>query len=208
MIAYAVNRETKEHRRADWIWQQMRYGADWKIVEADDDGWIPWEGVECPLPSGQRVEVRYLNGACRKGFAGNWSPRWWSAPGDITGPDDITAYRPILDEPSEPGTAEWSGDGLPPAGCECECASVCDTGDDDESATWELAKVIGHDGPAAVVAIDGGGYAGSACCADFRPIRSEEDLAVEAMLEVIHGDGHLSETGARALYRAGYRKGE
>lgn len=124
--------------------------------------------------------------------------------------------QPTLDEPREPDAVEWDGDGLPPVGCECEFASLCDTGDDDECTTWEFARVVGYDGPAAVVAIDGGGYAGSSCRADFRPIRSEEEMAAEKemreaceMLRDARAQGMRRDNEydtCRALYRAGYRK--
>ncbi|MFC7091932.1 hypothetical protein ACFQH5_20530, partial [Halomonas salifodinae] len=86
-VMYAIHGRTKEHRPyRDAAFRPEGYEHVWEIVQADADGWIPWEGGECPLPSGQWVEVRYRIGACRKGFAGNWSPGWWSAPGDIAGP--------------------------------------------------------------------------------------------------------------------------
>ena len=31
--------------------------------QADADGWIPWSGGECPVPTGTVVDVKYRNGS-------------------------------------------------------------------------------------------------------------------------------------------------
>lgn len=71
---------------------------------------------------------------------------------------------PMFPRP-EPAT-EWDGEGLPPVGCECEYMF---------NRRWIDAKVIGYDGPACVVALDGFGYVGSTSQADFRPIRTKAE---------------------------------
>jgi hypothetical protein len=45
--------------------------------------------------------------------------------------------------------------------------------------------------------------------AEFRPLRTEEDKAIEGMLSVsMPGTGSITDYQARQLYRAGYRKQE
>ena len=56
--------------------------------QPDDDGWIKWEGGECPVPEGTIVEVKFRDGDCEGGFpAGEagWAHEWGTA--------DIVAYR-------------------------------------------------------------------------------------------------------------------
>ena len=89
-MKYLVNRVTKEHLIAGDDWAD---GPKYKVVEADAEGWIKWEGRECPLPNDARCEVRFLRGETsieRSALA-----LYWQADGDYS---DITHYRPILDK--------------------------------------------------------------------------------------------------------------
>ncbi len=226
-MMYLVHKHTKEHRRyADAIvWRD----SDCRFVQATPDGWIEWQGGECPLPDKHPVELRFRTGdTTRSRVSGPWS---WSHDCNAL---PIIAYRPILDERpcfdcGSPLTAEerhylkvqcsecaakevhqdpeahaWDGKGLPPVGCECEYEYF-------EVGNWISAKAIGYDGPACVVALDGYGYEGSCDPCEFRPIRSEEDRAVDHMKSVAgtsYVKPEVMEMICRALYCAGYRKEE
>lgn len=68
-MIYAINRQTKEHEVA---FSNEAHAAEnafggipeapngYEFVEADDDGWIPWNGDrECPLPVGHPYQVTF-----------------------------------------------------------------------------------------------------------------------------------------------------
>ena len=97
-MKYLVNRETKEHYKQPGM--MVPYGPVYDEVEADDEGWIKWDGGECPLPDGTSYEslcyrkndVRCLNEAPR----GCWE--YIQALRDGC----IKAYRPILPAENKP----------------------------------------------------------------------------------------------------------
>ena len=102
-MKYFVSKITKEHipvRRAlPWV----REGDDWRVVEADDDGWIPWSGGACPLPDDYRCEIKdrhTLTRGCGEEFS--WRHKESSDSGSEW---NILAYRPILSETAEKGEA-------------------------------------------------------------------------------------------------------
>lgn len=108
-MKYLVNKETKEH---------IVFHADvsvpyphWSIVEADSEGWIPWNGGKCPLPDDAEcvIETPFIKREMPKRKAEHWC---WSH--DTVSPDHrIVSYRPILAEKEE-------------AVCEMQPASVLD----------------------------------------------------------------------------------
>lgn len=52
------------------------YPALKRAMEGDkpDDGWIEWEGGECPVPRGTRVDIEFRNGQVHKNLlASSWS---------------------------------------------------------------------------------------------------------------------------------------
>jgi len=101
-MKYLVNNETKEHKiatpsdisaiRAMKDFSEFGYG--WRLVEADDEGWIPWSGGECPLPESKLAEVRLQDGQQGRfesiDLLTHRSWQKWNCGGDII------AYRPIL----------------------------------------------------------------------------------------------------------------
>lgn len=96
-MKYIVNTRTKEHRvHTDEYFED----ADvWRIVEADADGWIPWEGGDCPLPDYCMCEVQLADG---ERLSPLQAKRYaWER--DL-GPGAITHYLPILEaaEKEEP----------------------------------------------------------------------------------------------------------
>lgn len=88
----------------------------------DADGWIEWNGGECPVGKGVLVDVKYRDGIEK-----------YNLPADITGArrdasqtfwdndnygSDIIAYR--LSKPEVAEAPAWNGEGLPPVGVEVE----------------------------------------------------------------------------------------
>lgn len=234
-MIYAVNKRTKEHqvvknpgKAKPGAFLDCKYSDDkWLMVDATPDGWIEWHGRECPLPDEALCETMSRSGQVDGPMIAsddNWHDdgKSWC----------ISAYRPILDadtkprgisktpimdsyrESQEPEPPAWDGGGLPPAGCECEFN--IENGAPEE---WRRAVVVGHYAGRAVfcmpddkVAISKDGFPrffSNDNPADFRPIRSEEDRAIDEMVRIIT-DGHSVYTGAHEsaerIYRAGYRK--
>jgi len=94
-MIYAIHKETKKHRL---IGSVAMAENEWELVQADADGWIPWEGGECPLPSGVFCEVMLRgDGNTHKRSEKECNDWIW---GHLGVRSDITAYRPILGEPS------------------------------------------------------------------------------------------------------------
>jgi hypothetical protein len=86
-MKYLVNRETKEHV----VYRGIVPSENWDIVEADEDGWIINHYDTNPLPSGARLDVRYVSG---QKIEGAW-------PADMVRWSDVKLYRPILDKPDK-----------------------------------------------------------------------------------------------------------
>ena len=57
--------------------------------QPDDDGWIKWEGGECPVDGGVVVNIRMRDGETGSGDGPDW---WWGRTGDGD-PGEIIAYR-------------------------------------------------------------------------------------------------------------------
>lgn len=84
-MRYLVNRETKEHE----LYDGQNYDATkYRVVEADADGWIKWDGdAESPLPDDCKCEVKECPGDIRLARHTAW--------------DWVEGYRPILDKPDK-----------------------------------------------------------------------------------------------------------
>lgn len=101
-MKYLVNRETKEHRIAseqavEAMTNHPAFNEEWKLVEADDEGWIPWSGGECPLPKKARCHWRVKAlGDLRMGDDCGEKAKHLDWEGSA-----ITHYRPILSETAE-----------------------------------------------------------------------------------------------------------
>lgn len=170
---YAINRYTKEHRVISGSAQAMAFGVrdDWRVVEADADGWIKHDGSdECPLPSSSWCEVYRNPGKAR--FSEAWRFNW----------RDIEMYRPIInDKEQDMSEQEWDGEGLPPVGTECEYL-------DGVSCQWGPAAIVAHhiNGEEAIWSryIHGGElFYGTA--SDFRPIRTAAQRAEDAIKQAL-----------------------
>lgn len=81
---------------ADWFLAESkkREPAEPTPPQHDDDGWIKWEGGECPVDDDTDVKVRLRNGAVLTNAAGEFYWRW-AAP---NGGGNIVAYRRIVSE--------------------------------------------------------------------------------------------------------------
>lgn len=150
-------------------------------LAAKNDGWIEWGGGKHPpVSTNTFVDVKFKKGYVQSGYpAGeySWEHNWQGS--------NIIAYR--LHQPQQaekPGVIEedlndcigqapvttWGGEGLPPAGCECEAKYR-----ESDSAEWFLFRCVGVDCGVAfgwagkeAVSLGKGSY-------EFRPIRSEAD---------------------------------
>lgn len=172
-------------------------GIDKKYESAleGSEGWTEWHGGECPVDSDAIVEVKYRKPnqyQFNNYRAGDFT---WSHDG-IDG--DIIAYR--LQHPGFKSRAnddrleqdlnecigqdvdapEWSGEGLPPVGVECEWLASSDH-------DWVAVTVLAYDGNDAwLKPSDGSQSFVVGNVAGFRPIRTEaerkRDIAIEAIL--------------------------
>ena len=184
-MIYARNKHTGEHRLDDGM---KTDDEEWVI--ADEDGWITWEGRECPLPGDvecdAETEMMRYQGVLAKTL--QWAK--------------VKRYRPILDADIKKEAPEWDGEGLPPVGCECEM----NTRDD-----WVRATIVFSDGDIAIGRIHDGQNTPSKCDwsrKGFRPIRSEEDRLVEQALKDISAepDEYGADSVVYRMIKAGYRK--
>ena len=97
-MKYLVNNETKEHKIATpsdisaigAMKDFSEFGYGWRLVEADSEGWIPWSGVECPLPDNALVCI-CMDGHRYKVSSPAANYHWGARTG-------IEYYRPILAE--------------------------------------------------------------------------------------------------------------
>lgn len=97
-MKYLVNRETKKHV----LCATGTYpdSGVWRIVEADDDGWIKWNDGECPLPKTAKVDLKWKFGGDNfKAQADGWN---WEG----SGTNRILFYRPVIKSKSKPALEE------------------------------------------------------------------------------------------------------
>ncbi|HBK9907430.1 TPA: hypothetical protein LOL70_004806 [Salmonella enterica subsp. enterica serovar Infantis] len=166
-------------------------------LDAKNDGWIDWHGGECPVPDDSLVEVKYRNGTVKPAEPARFYI-WTNGYGSCSTTDaDIIAYRlhktQQIEQPEESEEdlnecigqapeATWSGDGLPPVGCECEYSL-------NGGKTWWKCKVDYIVGTQGVVMLcdtfEGVQYVPFSSYGNalkFRPIRSEAERKRDAMV--------------------------
>lgn len=192
--------------------------SQYEAALAKNDGWIEWGGGECPVPENSLVEVKYRDGTIRDAYKAS-GYIWANGYGDNETTDsDIIAYRLHLDINSRSNddqleqdlnecighgvAAEWDGEGLPPAGCECEVRYR-----NADNAEWVFFRCVGVDCGVAfgwlgkeAAALGRGSY-------EFRPLRTEAEKAREdaetAMRTCLAGTGAgITPLAAKGIYEA------
>jgi hypothetical protein len=182
------------------------------------ESWIDWHGGECPVDSDAIVEVkrRWHNPhKYNNDRAGDFS---WSHTG---GRGDIIAYR--LHNPEIKSRAnddrleqdlnecigaseerEWSGDGIPPIGCECEMR--------DSKGAWLPVVIIAkNDGFTFGWSYDYRIVLFGDKADEFRPLRTEAEKlredGIAEMLRALYGPQEYTYREiCELIYDAGYRK--
>ena len=183
-----------------------------------DDGWIEWNGGDCPVQKGTLVDVKYRDGEevlnlkaleIDNGYGSDASWAFWKHCMSLT---DIIAYR--LSKPEAAEAPAWNGEGLPPVGVECEWR--------DEHGRYNAGKIV-YSSEWVIVFRDGcldveialdSKFNPEGCV--FRPIRSPEEYerekAIDEMVSlfVSHYENPKGSEGyiniATSIYDAGYRK--
>lgn len=196
----------------DWITDVVTKQQYEDALEASE-GWIEWNGGECPVDSDAIVEVRYRKPSplnFNNDRAGDFS---WSHDG-FGG--DIIAYRlrqPAKSEQVRDDAAEadeeddlnecigqdvdqtWNGDGLPPVGTICEAKVP-------RSITgweWREVKVVesGIPGAEKEVLVYDLETTFPSWADEFRPLRTEADkkrqVAAQALCDSCGGTGKVDE---------------
>lgn len=166
-------------------------------LAAKNDGWIEWGGGKHPpVSTNTIVDVKLEKGYVQSGYpAGeySWEHVWQGS--------NIIAYR--LHKPQEAEQEEagdeadlnecigqtpapvWSGEGLPPVGCECEFMKhTLDT-----VPNWRrgIIKYVSEYTVVIVEALSPGEFVAHPRTCDFRPLRSEDDKKREDALDAIYG---------------------
>ena len=183
------------------------------------DGWIEWAGGDCPVDSDAIVEVKYRS---PKPYQyNNYNDRAGDFDWEHIGSNaDIIAYRlqqlgfksRADDERLEQDlnecigqdvdAPEWSGEGLPPAGCECEARYR-----NADNAEWVFFRCVGVDCGVAF------GWLGKEAATlglgsyEFRPLRTEAERSREdaetAMRTCLVGTGAgITPLAAKGIYEA------
>ena len=168
--------------------------AQYESALAASEGWIEWNGGECPVNDDCIVDVKFMCGQVENAMPA----RYWEW-GNQDHRRDIISYR--LHKPGINSRAnddrleqdlnecigqdvdmpEWSGDGLPPAGCECEAKYR-----DADNAEWFSFRCVGVDcgvafgwaGKEAVI-LGKGSY-------EFLPLRTEAEKVREKLAASLH----------------------
>lgn len=185
-------------------------------LAAKNDGWIEWSGGVIPISTNTFVDVKFNNGDARLGkIAGEYS---WE---HVWEDSNIIAYR--LHQPQEvahteaeqeaelnecigqPPVTTWSGEGLPPVGCECEFMKHTP----DAMPNWRrgIIKYVSEYTVVIVDALSPGEFVAHPCTCDFRPIRSEaerkrDEVVAQLNNFVAMGKFALDEDLACAVYDA------
>ena len=186
---------------------------------AASEGWIEWEGGECPVDTSEIIDIKFRDGEIETDKALGWR---WHHDNNCA---DIIAYR--LHQPDINSRAnddrleqdlnecigqdvdmpEWNGDGFPPAGCKCE---VMESNPLSVFDKWTSCTVIYfnlREGRETQVCIidDNGDFAilyGNDGV-KFRPLRTEEKKAREKLAASLHiaaGASPIELNGIGPLY--------
>lgn len=176
---------------------------------AASDGWIEWDGRECPVHESANVDIKLEDGGEKSGVPA--SAFIWQHDDDVT---NIIAYR--LHKPDLNSRAnddrleqdlnecigqdvdipEWNGDGLPPIGCACEMQ--------DSKGTWLPVDIIAkNDGFTFGWSYDYRIVIFGDKADEFRPLRTEAEKAREKLASSLHiaaGASPIELNGIGPLY--------
>ena len=170
-VNYAVNLTSKHHRLLKEGEQPL---PNETVVTADADGWVEVHPDLTNTPITGDFEAKCLDGLI---IEGSTIPAWgWKWRGNS---QDIVAYRPIIDQPTNEEPKGWDGEGLPPVG---EKILVRKNDND-----WLTVEVIAHDDGGVVYrdpATTDHGYKW-AIAGGIRPLPSPRDQWVEQVLDLI-----------------------
>lgn len=170
-------------------------------LAAKNDGWIEWDGGERPVAMWSVVDFKMRSGEMSTRYA---NVIRWDHKG-IQG--DIIAYR--LHQMQEAELNEcigqdaalvWSGEGLPPVGCDVEYHCYPDG--------WVIINIVARIKGATFIEWKSGTHKGGDIIrGDFplervRPLRTEAERAIDEMVRL----SGVSIGAAKILYDAGYRK--
>lgn len=185
-------------------------------LAAKNDGWIEWGGGECPVPCGTAVDVKHRCGAVSENQQAwpkhhkesdvvvnpfsNAGQAFWRHENSVV---DIIAYR--LHKPQEVTDDEtdlnecigqdvapvWSGEGLPPVGCECEYQYKV------HGSEWCPLECVAVDGKAVFGWSNNTPVALRSNTHNFRPLRSEVDKKREEAIM------SLAKSGGAAPFKYG-----
>lgn len=183
-------------------------------LTAKNDGWIEWGGGECPVEKGTLVDVKFECGevsyhakanvgAYDGGSNNEWSANLWDAPAGR--PGRIIAYRlhQLQEVTEDDGEADlnecigqdvataWSGDGLPPAGCQCEYQYKV------HGSEWCPLECVAVDGKAVFGWSNNTPVALQSNTHNFRPLSSEVDKKREEAIM------SLAKAGGAAPFKYG-----
>lgn len=136
----------------------------------------------------------YANKCQTDWYGGDWGDGYWSNPFIDTIADDrheciVTRkqYESALSASKKP---TWSGEGLPPVGCECEIKYKCH----DDDAYWERVVILWQRGDDTLVEYIGDHFKNTtqlihktSMHVDFRPLRTEAERKRDIAVKVIKG---------------------
>lgn len=171
-----------------------------------NEGWIEWGGGECPVSDSTIVEVRYRNGEVKAAAPADFYEWGHGRPHFVTTGRDIIAYRLHKLQEAEQAKADeeadlnecigqdaspaWTGEGLPPVGCECECQF---------RGGWQKCTILFSGKQIVVAMVDDDEYPFESKGLLFRPIRSEADKRREEAIKDMTLTGWC-ESAAEEMY--------
>lgn len=164
-----------------------------------NEGWIEWGGGECPVSDSTIVEVRYRNGEVKAAAPADFYEWGHGRPHFVTTGRDIIAYRLHKLQEAEQAKADeeadlnecigqdappaWTGEGLPPVGCECEFMKHTL----DAMPNWRrgIIKYVSEYTVVIVEALSPGEFVAHPRTCDFRPLRTKAERKREEAVKAI-----------------------
>jgi len=168
-------------------WYRTPYHGRWQYFEEADGAWVVSIGAEYSefIPVEELMAQQVVN------IAEQASPTYEAALSEgrkAAGLNAGAAKAP-----------QWNGEGLPPVGTACEVML--------ESGKWERCKIVATVGSGSWITTDSADRVIRNDLIKFRPIKSERDQQIDALLSVIQSLPNLAfrDDFAEALYDKGVR---